>query len=979
MAGERRKEGGARVKQRRILCVVSEDSDGVDLPSDSISADRYLAGGQEFGGRETVVLNLCRSYRYRSKGYYVSLLADARGQRVLPSVETIEGMAEPFGLFRSLEEAALPTVDPLEMKARWRALVAEERSRGGGDTESHRPRRGSPLVRAKPAEGSSFRSAGAGETARVYALFGECDDRRFAAAARAVYREWPVPILELEFLCEDGEWKVTEVEPVPLHQLPGEDRARLRRLLESEPLVLRRAALVPREETRASVAVLVDAADLFSPSTPETIERLERVGARLNVHVRRIGLDDAAKLGEYDALFIRALTGVREPAFQFALRAEALGMPVIDDTQSIIRCSNKVFLEELLRREGIPTPRTLVLTARTPWNQIVELGDPFVIKLPDSSFSAAVHKVSSQAEYRKHAAEMFRQSPLIIAQEYLPTEYDWRITVLGGKVLFAARYYMARGHWQIRTENGGSGEDYGQVEAVPRERAPRAVVELAVRAATLMGDGLYGVDIKETPRGPVVIEINDNPNLDRGEEDVADGDAIYEDILQYFLRRIEETAENGAGEERGSRLERRAGVEARRHYRPFEVAGMELEYAVVDQELNVVSLVEDAFRSIAGRPTSDVELDGFGFSNEIADHVFELKTLSPTPSLQTAEELLVTGVRRFSEVLRERHGARLLPTGMHPWMDPRQARLWSRSNAAIYQTYARIFDVKTHGWMNVHAAHLNLPLGREEEGVALYNAAALLVPYLPALAASSPVFAGRLQSHACGRMAWILEHQARLPESQGQIVPEYIESFADYRKRILAPMYAALDDFEDAGRLRQEFLNARGAVIRFARKALEIRVVDMQECVRLDVAIAVFVRSVLRSLTRRLLSGKLALPAHALLVADLRATIQAGSVARVVAPHLGDTLERDAAGTASARDVLRELLDSAQKSVRRDEAPYLDVVERVIEAGSLSERIRAALEPHERGSGKFRRRLQDVYAELADCLERNEPWPRRWL
>src|SRR5690606_14337250 len=228
------------------------------------------------------------------------------------------------------------------------------------------------------------------------------------------------------------------------------------------------------------------------------IEHLERIAASLNVYVHRLGLDEIDRLAEYDALFIRALTGVREPAFQFALRAEMLDMPVIDDPQSIIRCSNKVFLEELLRREGIPTPRTMIITPRTPWEEIHELGSPLVVKLPDGSFSAAVHKVENEREYARIATEMFRRSPLLIAQQFLRTDYDWRVTLLDGQVLFTARYFMAEGHWQIRTENA-EGVRFGRVDAVPRDRAPRPVIELAKRAAALIGKGLYGVDIKDTP------------------------------------------------------------------------------------------------------------------------------------------------------------------------------------------------------------------------------------------------------------------------------------------------------------------------------------------------------------------------------------------------------------------------------------------------------------------------------------------------
>jgi hypothetical protein len=297
-----------------------------------------------------------------------------------------------------------------------------------------------------------------------------------------------------------------------------------------------------------------------------------------------------------------------------------------------------------------------------------------------------------------------KRSPLLIAQEWLPTEFDWRIHRTRRPVLFAARYYMARGHWQIRSEKGGV-ERYGKVEAVPRAEAPRAVTEVALRAARLIGRGMYGVDLKETARGPVVIEVNDNPNLDADYEDAADGDDIYQRSSSTSCAvsrrpptgrgRAPGTAATGAGAGgavsaaasgaggTGSVAGRRArgrvattnGARApgAGTLRAFEVAGLELEYPTVDEDLDVVALVEPAFRAIAGRGTSDIELDRVGFSNEIADHVFEVKTLEPVRSLRDAEDAIVGGIRRFSEVLQQEWSARLLPTAMHPWFDPMDA------------------------------------------------------------------------------------------------------------------------------------------------------------------------------------------------------------------------------------------------------------------------------------------------------------------
>jgi glutathione synthase/RimK-type ligase-like ATP-grasp enzyme/gamma-glutamyl:cysteine ligase YbdK (ATP-grasp superfamily) len=980
------------MSSRRVLVVVTDRDDAAGIPDTIVStAQGYIEGGTPVQSNTTVI-NLCRTLGYGSDGYYVSLLADARGHPVLPRLETSAGVADPYARFRALQEAGIATLDAAEMAVRRRALgvtvpVAGRDDGGVGSFGAQ------PLVR----DGATCREARPEECFDLITCFGATADPRFQGVAAAVYDVWPAPLLRLRVVRDEGQWKVADVIHASPEQLDAAQRELLLETMTRSMKALRRGnAAAGRDAVRASIAVLLDDADPFSASSAETVERLEGVAAGMNVHVARITAADLRRLPEYDALFIRSLTGVKLPSFQFALRAEALDMPVLDDSQSIIRCGNKVYLEELLRREGVPLPRGRIVTAHTPWQQLEELGLPFVIKSPDGSFSAGVHKVTSREEFERRTHELLEHSPLLIAQEWLPTDFDWRITVLDGRVLFAARYYMAHGHWQIRSEVAGV-ERYGKVEAVARSEAPAAVVDVALRAAGLIGRGLYGVDLKETDRGPVVIEVNDNPNLDADYEDVADGDVIYGDIVEYFLARIEQegdgprrngdTARAGAAPPRpqtrrgepslvASRGRRRTSpaqaAPAASTFRAFEVAGLELEYPTVDEDLNVVALVEPAFRAIAGRGTSDIELDGVGFSNEIADHVFEVKTLEPVRSLRDAEDAIVSGVRRFSDVLQQEWNARLLPTGMHPWFDPLDARLWTRSGLRIYTTYAHIFDIRTHGWMNVHATHLNLPFGDERETMAMHTAAALLLPYLPAIAASSPVHDGVLQPHADARLAWILQHQSVVPETCGRLIPEYADSFSAYRRAVLQPMYAALDRHPHSEAIRHEFLNSRGAVLRFARRALEVRVLDTQECVRMDVAIAVFARATLKSLTRDVLAGRITLPPHDTLVADFAACIGDGSRATVAAPHL-DAGE----GPVPVKSVLAALMERARGSVSRDEAGYLDHVDDIIDQGSLSERIRARLEPRAGSPDTLRESLKEVYRELADCLISNRPWTGR--
>lgn len=487
------------------IVVVTSKADAAALSpgaaGEVVTANEFLTGGARWGRPRATVVNLCRSLRYLSKGYYVSLLASARDQRVLPGVETLRQLGERHTLVRQLEEADVPT---------WEG----------------------------PAEGERARRVAPGEQVSVLACFGTATDARFRRACAAIYRCFPVPLLRVTLRLQEKEWRVFDVEVTPLHQLAPAERAHLAQELADlrgvGPLSRRKA-----QDKRASIAILYEEQDIFGPSTTETLEKLERIAAKKGVHMHRLDLGDISRLGDYDALFIRALTGLNLPAFRWASRAEALDMPVIDDTQSIIRCSNKVFLHELLERKGVPTPRTLVASGMTSFESLVKaLGLPFIVKLPDGSFSTAVHKVGSKADWAAKARPMLEKSPLIVAQAWTPTEFDWRVTTLGGKPLFTAKYHMAPGHWQVRNADPRAVR-YGKVEAVARAYAPRDVVRLGCQAARLIGDGLYGVDIKDTAQGPLVIEVNDNPNIDSGFEDSILREELYRRIMEVFLERIE--------------------------------------------------------------------------------------------------------------------------------------------------------------------------------------------------------------------------------------------------------------------------------------------------------------------------------------------------------------------------------------------------------------------------------------------------------
>jgi glutathione synthase/RimK-type ligase-like ATP-grasp enzyme len=533
--------GPAPGARRRSFLVVAD----TPLPErfaglPSLSADRYLEGVPEALEEGLVIVNLCRSYQYLSKGYYVSLLAEARRQRALPTLEDVEETSNPFTYLRTLQEAGLKTIDySVQGSVRGRRRVLPRRI-VVGDAVKLEGLQGESGVRFGPAPGGFV---------DVTVVFGRTGEARFRRVCAAIWRLYAFPLLRVRMYENGDGWKVGQVQPLGLPQVGPAEIGLLAAALARGSAT--RAVRTPAPAlARHRLAVLWDKDDPTSPSDDETLDKLARIGGRRGLLVERIGKRDLARLAEFDALFIRTVTMINHYSFTFSQTAEGLGMPVIDDTGSIIKCSNKIFLYELFKRDGLPMPDTAVISPKNWREEVRPLGLPVILKVPDGTFSLAVKKAENAAELEALAREMFKRSPLLIAQRFMPTDFDWRVGVLEGRVLWAARYHMAKKHWQIAKRSAG-GTRFGRVEAVPIADAPPAVVSLALAGAALIGDGLYGVDIKETADGPVLIEINDNPNLEAGYEDAAEKDLPYEAILDCFQRRIEEegrvTGSAGAG------------------------------------------------------------------------------------------------------------------------------------------------------------------------------------------------------------------------------------------------------------------------------------------------------------------------------------------------------------------------------------------------------------------------------------------------
>ena len=477
-----------------ILVMERPENWPLEIPGAQVVLARtYLTDPAWSHQRGLKVFNVCRSYRYQSVGYYVSLLAEARGQRPIPNVATIQDLKSP-SLIRTLS-------DDLEEAI-------------------HKSLKGL-----------------AGDTFTLSIYFGENLAKRHQRLSRHLFNLFPAPLLRAEFGRREGVWEVKSIRPIGAREIPDGHR----------PFVIQQAQrhlgrLPPRPKPpvyRFDLALLVDLDEPLPPSNERALRRLEDAAEELGIRTERITRDDFGRIAEFDGLFIRATTAVNHFTFRFSRRAEAEGLVVMDDPESILRCTNKVYLAEVLDRHRIPAPRTVILHRDNLEHAVHALGFPMILKLPDSSFSQGVVRVGDEETFRHKARGFLEDSDLLIAQEFLPTEFDWRVGILNREILFVARYRMARGHWQIIQGDGGAETRYGSVDAVAPEDAPPEVLKTALKAANLMGNGFYGVDLKVRGKDVFVVEVNDNPSLDGGYEDRVGGKEIYRRVMATFLARME--------------------------------------------------------------------------------------------------------------------------------------------------------------------------------------------------------------------------------------------------------------------------------------------------------------------------------------------------------------------------------------------------------------------------------------------------------
>lgn len=443
------------------------------------------------------MINLCNDYDYLSTGYYCSLLAEARGIRCVPNVSHMITLN-----WKRFYQSALPELN---------TLLEKHFTEDGNE----------PLTR----------------TYNVY--FGRTETPALEPIARRMFDlfRFPLMAVQLQFT---KKWAVSSISPITLDEIPESKLPFFNECLNK----FTGAAWTDRgnntKQEKYWVGILYDPEEKMPPSNKGAMAQFMKTSAKMGIYTELITRNDYASLLEYDALLIRATTSIENYTFRFAHKAAEEGIPCIDDERSIIRCCNKVFMHELMEANGVPVLKTEILDRRKAKEIESKVDYPVVLKIPDGSFSFGLVKAENIKDFREGASKLFKDSDIILAQQFMPSTFDWRIGILGGRPLYACKYFMAKDHWQIYNHSAAKvSAQSGAHLTMDVTDVPKDVMDVAIKAANLIGNGLYGVDLKQTENGVYVIEINDNPSIDKGVEDQVLGDKLYQAIFERLIHMIE--------------------------------------------------------------------------------------------------------------------------------------------------------------------------------------------------------------------------------------------------------------------------------------------------------------------------------------------------------------------------------------------------------------------------------------------------------
>jgi len=400
-------------------------------------------------------------------------------------------------------------------------------------------------------------------------------------------------------------------------------------------------------------------------------------------------------------------------------------------------------------------------------------------------------------------------------------------------------------------------------------------------------------------------------------------------------------------------------------YHLFEVFGIELEYMLVsNSNLKVAPIVDQLMKAKSGAITSDIDNGKIEWSNELVAHVIELKTNGPTDNLEDLDELFSENIIEINKLLKPLD-AKLWPSASHPLMHPDiEMKLWSHNYSKIYELYNRIFDCRGHGWSNVQSMHINLPFFNDAEFEKLHAAIRILLPIIPALSASSPIFEGKTTGFKDARLNVYKTNQKEIPEMTGMVIPEQVFTQKDYYRDIFDPISKAIKPHDVENILEYHFLNSRGAIARFDRNAIEIRVIDIQECPKADISIAILIVEALKILvSEELVSCEDQKSWHEeelfTIFNDVIIDAETSLITDMKYLNLFDIEDKCTAG-----EIWKKLYSRQQEYIS---VKHQETIEFLLENGSLSTRILEAV-----GNDFSEDHLMEVYNSLGICLSENK-------
>ncbi len=460
-----------------------------------ISAKDYLTNPSYASLKNARVFNLCKNFSYQSKGYYVSLLAEARGHSPLPTVKNLVDL-RALKLVKIVSEEFDDLIQQSLKNIKSREFVLS-----------------------------------------IY--FGQNVAQKYKDLSAMIHRHFQIPFLRVKFNYTH-KWHIQQIKAIGGSEIP-EDHQESLKLFAQQYFSKKRYDTARPSKAMYDLAILVKEGDVAPPSNAKAIKKFIEIAEKMHFYVEVVTPKDLSRLSSFDALLIRQSTEVMNEAYAFARKAQQENIAIVDEPDAILKCCNKVFMAEALEIAGIAAPKTKIVHQENIQAVLDYIPLPCVLKSPDSTFSFGVKKATTVEEYHSLVKDMLKTSELIIAQEFCPSDYDWRIGMLDGVPFYACRYYMAQGHWQIYNWDAKDKDDQdGNADCLPIEKVPKPILEAAIKATKIMGKGLFGIDIKEINGKALVIEINDNPNIDAGVEDAYYGDEIYIKILEALIKRLNE-------------------------------------------------------------------------------------------------------------------------------------------------------------------------------------------------------------------------------------------------------------------------------------------------------------------------------------------------------------------------------------------------------------------------------------------------------